>query len=317
MRKASEMPARRFAWGLPLAFLLALVVVLSGCGPSSPGAASDSATASDVPASSAVQTGAAVEAAPDEIARGDDPAPVSTDPAPREDLPSASDPAPSSSALANGNAPTGETPAADDAKSAKTGGTPDKPKGKDGGKTQPGRDDAKAGKGGAEKDSKKPDWDEASDAGVGTKPVAGPSPSPAPSPTPDVDSGANPAPEPAKPVEETVAVSIAIDCKTLYAAHPDLAALVSKDGVICAKKDLTVKKGANVYDVLSASGVSFVGKAYISSVNGLSEGDGGGRSGWMYSVNGVFPGKGVLAYTVENGDVVAFRYTLNGGSDVK
>ena len=40
-------------------------------------------------------------------------------------------------------------------------------------------------------------------------------------------------------------------------------------------------------------------------------------SGWMYSVNGVFPNYGVNKYTVKNGDNIKLRYTCNGlGEDI-
>jgi outer membrane biosynthesis protein TonB len=116
---------------------------------------------------------------------------------------------------------------------------------------------------------------------------------------------------------EKITVSVAADCLTLFASDPEMAALVSDKGVILAKKNVTVTKDASVYDVMKASGLSFVGKAYIESINGLSERDAGSKSGWVYSVNGVFPGKGILKYTVKAGDAVAFRYTLDGGPDVK
>jgi hypothetical protein len=108
-----------------------------------------------------------------------------------------------------------------------------------------------------------------------------------------------------------------VDCLNLVGADPELAGKVSNNGVILAKKDVTVPAGASVLDVLKASGVAFVGKEYISSIAGLSEGDGGDMSGWMYSVGGTFPTVSVKTYEVGDGDHVRFRYTLDGGSDVK
>jgi hypothetical protein len=123
-----------------------------------------------------------------------------------------------------------------------------------------------------------------------------------------------------KPKPETdakITVSISADCQTLFDSDPELAGRISESGVILATKDVSVTAGANVYDVIKASGVTFVGKTYISSIGGLSEGDVGAKSGWMYSVNGAFPAIGVTSYKVKDGDVVRFRYTLNGGSDVR
>jgi hypothetical protein len=123
--------------------------------------------------------------------------------------------------------------------------------------------------------------------------------------------------KPKPKTDETIAVTIAIDCLTLLGVDPELAAKISNEGVILAETEVTVATDAKVYDVLKACGVAFVGKAYISSVAGLSEGDGGPKAGWVYSVNDTFPSVGVTKYTVSNGDRVRFRYTIDGGKDVQ
>ncbi len=48
---------------------------------------------------------------------------------------------------------------------------------------------------------------------------------------------------------------------------------------------------------------------YISSINGLAEFDNGPRSGWMYTVNGRYPEKGIAEQTVNSGDRIVFHYT--------
>jgi hypothetical protein len=96
-----------------------------------------------------------------------------------------------------------------------------------------------------------------------------------------------------------------------------MAGQVSSDGMILPKKEIEAAPGASVYDILKASGVAFVGTAYISSIAGLSEGDGGSKSGWMYCVGDVFPSASVTKYEVNDGDYIQFRYTLDGGPDVK
>jgi hypothetical protein len=128
---------------------------------------------------------------------------------------------------------------------------------------------------------------------------------------------------PGKPVTEpaaqpqTISCTIGIDCTTLQAADPDVAGQVSDSGVILENKTVEVKQGACVLDVLKACGVPFAGTAYISSINGLSEGDGGQKSGWVYHVNGTYPVAGVKKFIVKDGDHIQFRYTCNGGGDVK
>jgi hypothetical protein len=120
-----------------------------------------------------------------------------------------------------------------------------------------------------------------------------------------------------KPKAETITVSVSIDCKTLAASDPDMAALVSQDGVLLGKKDVSVKKDATVYDVLAASGASFSGTEYISKIGGLSEFDAGPESGGVFLVRGVYAGGGGTTYPVKDGDYVQFRYTLNTGADVQ
>ena len=55
---------------------------------------------------------------------------------------------------------------------------------------------------------------------------------------------------------------------------------------------------------------------YIRGIHQLYEKDCGTRSGWMYSVNGIFPNYGVSKYTVKNGDVIRFAYTCDLGEDI-
>ena len=58
------------------------------------------------------------------------------------------------------------------------------------------------------------------------------------------------------------------------------------------------------------------GSYYIEGINQLYEFDCGQNSGWMYCVNGWFPNYGCSSYTVEDGDVIEWRYTCDLGSDV-
>lgn len=60
---------------------------------------------------------------------------------------------------------------------------------------------------------------------------------------------------------------------------------------------------------------------YISTINGLSQMDGGSMSGWMGALNDWFTNEGFSAYTVANkqlsdGDEIRIQYTCNGyGAD--
>ena len=99
---------------------------------------------------------------------------------------------------------------------------------------------------------------------------------------------------------------------------------------------LSITKG-NIYEgdtaasfskrVFDANGIENEGlednPAYLSKVDGLSEFEGGGQSGWLYMVNGYPPqlgpitGAGMSQYTMEDNDFVHITYTCQGyGADV-
>ena len=59
------------------------------------------------------------------------------------------------------------------------------------------------------------------------------------------------------------------------------------------------------------------GTAYIKGIANIYEFDGGDVSGWMYSVNGVFPNYGCSSYKPANNDEIAFRYTCELGYDLQ
>ena len=72
-----------------------------------------------------------------------------------------------------------------------------------------------------------------------------------------------------------------------------------------------LKEGSTVYDALAATGLTFSGsKSYIRGINGLSEKDEGGQSGWRYMVNGSFPGKACNQVVLGDGDSVVWKYSL-------
>jgi hypothetical protein len=55
------------------------------------------------------------------------------------------------------------------------------------------------------------------------------------------------------------------------------------------------------------------GSVYVSRIGSLSEFDGGSQSGWIYSVNGSYPGTGCNAYALKAGDAVRWVYTVDSG----
>ncbi len=141
----------------------------------------------------------------------------------------------------------------------------------------------------------------------------------------------------------TVSCTVEIECKTIYNNLGDLRAekkpFLPKSGVILNQKKLTVPEGSSVFDVIKKvcaesvctdncaycrkSGIQIeyvytpgYDSEYIRGIHQLYEKDCGSGSGWMYSVNGIFPNYGVNKYTVKNGDVIRFLYTCDLGDDV-
>lgn len=75
----------------------------------------------------------------------------------------------------------------------------------------------------------------------------------------------------------------------------------------------TFNKGATVYDALCALGLSVDARGtsygtYVAAIGGLAEMEHGGKSGWMYSVNGVSPMTACSNYVLSNGDNVVWYY---------
>ena len=143
---------------------------------------------------------------------------------------------------------------------------------------------------------------------------------------------------------KTVTCKIEIECKTILKnldkLRPEKKAFLPKDGYILKTTTVSVAECSTVFDVLKLvckqntcpekcsycrkSGIQLeyvytpgYDSEYIRGIHQLYEKDCGTQSGWMYSVNGVFPNYGVNKYTVKNGDDIKFRYTCNGfGEDL-
>ncbi len=82
-----------------------------------------------------------------------------------------------------------------------------------------------------------------------------------------------------------------------------------------SKTKYTIDAPANVLDLLEVALTEHdidwvnVGGNYISEINGLAEFDNGPLSGWMYTIDGKHPERGVFVQPLENGDNVVFHYT--------
>ena len=105
------------------------------------------------------------------------------------------------------------------------------------------------------------------------------------------------------------------------------AELVPEDVIILPQTEVGFDDGESVFDVfrrvLREEKIHFeyvdasaYDSVYIEGIGNLYEYDCGPQSGWMYSVNGVYPGLGCSAYTLADGDVIVFNYTCNLGADL-
>jgi len=88
------------------------------------------------------------------------------------------------------------------------------------------------------------------------------------------------------------------------------AALQENDTVIDVLRRVT--KEARVQMETRGSGQA----VYVEGIANLYEFDKGGKSGWLYRVNGEFPNVSAGAYPLKQGDRVEWLYTIDMGKDV-
>ena len=105
------------------------------------------------------------------------------------------------------------------------------------------------------------------------------------------------------------------------------AALVPESGILLEVTEVEFTDGESVFDVfrrvLREAKIHFeyidataYNSVYIEGIGNLYEFDCGPLSGWMYSVNGIYPGLGCSAYTMADGDAIVFNYTCDLGADL-
>ncbi|MFX3636223.1 MAG: S-layer homology domain-containing protein [Candidatus Pristimantibacillus sp.] len=138
-----------------------------------------------------------------------------------------------------------------------------------------------------------------------------PSPSPSPSPTPSPTPGPG-GENPGNGNENNQTVT------TYTSIH-------NGSGYVLNTYEADVPADATAYSVLqtaaSANGITIQARTtsmgiYVEGINGLKEFDKGPLSGWMYRVNGEFPGYSADSYTVKAGDRIEWVYTIDLGNDV-
>lgn len=125
--------------------------------------------------------------------------------------------------------------------------------------------------------------------------------------------------------------TLEVRCDTLLGKldqmTPEKAALVPENGVLLETVELEFNGGESVFDVfrkvLREEKIHFeyvdasaYDSVYIEGIGNIYEFDCGPQSGWMFSVNDVYPGLGCSAYTLADGDVIVFHYTCDLGADL-
>ena len=125
--------------------------------------------------------------------------------------------------------------------------------------------------------------------------------------------------------------TLEIRCDTLLTQLDKVPAekvnLVPEDGIMLAATEVEFTGGESVFDVFRKVlreeklhfeyvDASAYDSVYIEGIGNIYEFDCGPQSGWMFSVNDVYPGLGCSAYTLADGDVIVFSYTCDLGADL-
>lgn len=113
-----------------------------------------------------------------------------------------------------------------------------------------------------------------------------------------------PSPEPVEQPSQTPSNRIAVSVSVSSSAV---------GGSVSGGGSFTFNQGATAYDALCACGLSVNARGsqyglYVSAIGGLAEKEHGGKSGWVYSVNGVSPMTSCANYVLSDGDAVSWFY---------
>lgn len=130
-------------------------------------------------------------------------------------------------------------------------------------------------------------------------------------------------------------VTLSIRCDTILDNYEDLKdnlkneKYVPENGVILQKTEYVLRKGDTAFTILQRAvrheqiPMEFQGadeniyhSVYIQGINHLYEFSCGPLSGWMYRVNGEFPGYGCSRYELKDGDYVEYVYSCDLGRDI-
>lgn len=137
--------------------------------------------------------------------------------------------------------------------------------------------------------------------------------------------------------------TLTIECRTVLnntsSLKDEKKKYIPSDGIILSLTECEILEGDTVFSVLKRAcennscetNCSYCQKSgipieynytpafnnyYIEGIHHLYEKDCGYLSGWMYSVNGVFPTTGISTYEVKEGDRICILYTCDMGEDI-
>lgn len=159
-------------------------------------------------------------------------------------------------------------------------------------------------------------------------------PDPKPSTPAATETPTEPATEPptAAPTEPAApSCTVSISCASVLNHLDELSdgkrSLIPSDGILLGAVEIPLAEGETAFDILKRvtekygiqmefSTTPLYNTAYIEGIGNLYEKDCGSKSGWMYSVNGVFPNYAVSDYVLQDGDIVRWLYTCDLGADI-
>ncbi|MBJ6361866.1 S-layer homology domain-containing protein [Paenibacillus sp. GCM10012307] len=95
-----------------------------------------------------------------------------------------------------------------------------------------------------------------------------------------------------------------------YIVEPVLVPLAEGDTAYSLMRRYALNRNISIRAIGSGSTL------YVQGIDGLSEFDHGPYSGWMYSVNGVYPDHSADTKFLKDGDVLRWRYTKDLGKDI-